>query len=63
MAGEIHYLADKRTCVMPVKLESGKTYVLWFSRGPIQEFPGHCKQCLRALPAGIRNDEIICAQR
>src|SRR5438309_6756722 len=24
--GESKYLADKRTCVLPVKLESGKTY-------------------------------------
>jgi Bacterial Ig-like domain len=23
------YLADKRTCVLPVKLESGKTYAIW----------------------------------
>jgi RNA polymerase sigma factor (sigma-70 family) len=26
--GAIHYAADQRTCVMPVKLEPGKTYVL-----------------------------------
>ncbi len=26
--GKIHYEADQRTCVMPVKLEPGKTYVL-----------------------------------
>jgi len=26
--GTIHYEQDKRTCVMPVKLEPGKTYVL-----------------------------------
>jgi len=29
--GKIHYLDDKRTCVIPVKLESGKTYVIWFN--------------------------------
>src|SRR5262245_43245755 len=25
-AGQIHYQADKRTCVFPVKLQPGKTY-------------------------------------
>jgi len=27
--GKPRYLADKRTCVLPVKLEPGKTYALW----------------------------------
>ena len=38
IAGQIHYLEDKRTCVIPVKLESGKTYVLWFNRGKFNSF-------------------------
>ncbi|MGL4553256.1 MAG: Ig-like domain-containing protein [Gemmataceae bacterium] len=29
MAGKPKYLADKRTCVLPVKLEPGKTYAIW----------------------------------
>jgi RNA polymerase sigma-70 factor (ECF subfamily) len=37
-AGKIHYLADKRTCVFPVKLQPGKTYVLWFNRGQFNAF-------------------------
>lgn len=37
-AGKVHYLGDKRTCVMPVKLEPGKTYVLWFNRGQFNSF-------------------------
>ncbi len=37
-AGRIHYLADGRTCVMPVKLEPGKTYVLWFNLGQFNSF-------------------------
>lgn len=36
--GEIHYLADKRTCVFPVKLQPGKTYVLWFNRAQFNSF-------------------------
>ncbi len=36
--GGIHYLPDKRTCVIPVKLQPGKTYVLWFNRGKFDSF-------------------------
>ncbi len=31
ITGDIRYLTDKRTCVAPVKLEAGKTYVIWFN--------------------------------
>ena len=37
-AGEIHYLPDKRTCVMPVKLQPGRTYVVWFNTPKFQNF-------------------------
>lgn len=36
--GKIHYQSDKRTCVMPVKLQPGRTYVLWLNRGQFQSF-------------------------
>ena len=36
-AGKIHY-TNNRTCVMPVKLEPGKTYVLWFNRAQFNSF-------------------------
>jgi Bacterial Ig-like domain len=29
--GKIKYRADKRTCVLPVKLRPGKTYVIWLN--------------------------------
>jgi len=29
--GQVKYLNDKRTCVAPVKLEPGRTYVVWFN--------------------------------
>jgi RNA polymerase sigma-70 factor (ECF subfamily) len=29
IVGEIRYLDDRRTCVIPVKLEPGKPYVIW----------------------------------
>jgi hypothetical protein len=35
---KMHYLPDKRTCVMPVTLEPGKTYVIWLNRGQYQNF-------------------------
>jgi serine/threonine protein kinase len=36
--GEPHYLEDQRTCVLPVKLEPGKTYALWFNRDEQDNF-------------------------
>lgn len=35
--GPIHYI-NQRTCVMPVKLEPGKAYALWFNRGRFNNF-------------------------
>lgn len=35
--GDIHY-KNNRTCIFPVKLEPGKTYVLWFNRGKYNAF-------------------------
>jgi Bacterial Ig-like domain len=31
--GKLHFEADKRTCVLPVKLEPGKAYAVWFNYG------------------------------
>ena len=36
--GAIHYLPDQRTCVMPVKLEPGKTYVMGINGGRFENF-------------------------
>jgi RNA polymerase sigma-70 factor (ECF subfamily) len=33
MNGNPKYLEDKRTCVLPVKLEPGKTYAIWVNSG------------------------------
>jgi hypothetical protein len=35
--GSLRFI-DKRTCVIPVKLEPGKSYVLWFNRGQFMNF-------------------------
>jgi serine/threonine protein kinase len=32
ITGSAHYLADGRTCMLPVKLEPGRTYALWLNR-------------------------------
>jgi len=36
--GEPKYLADKRTCVLPVKLEPGKTYAIWVNSEKFRSF-------------------------
>lgn len=38
ITGEIRYLEDKRTCVAPVKLEPGRTYVIWFNSSKFNSF-------------------------
>jgi len=37
-AGEVHYLEGLKTCVMPVKLEPGTKYVVWFNTTDYQNF-------------------------
>ena len=36
--GEPKYLKDKRTCVLPVKLEPGKTYAIWVNSAKFDNF-------------------------
>ena len=36
--GKPHYDKDQRTCILPVKLEAGKTYVLWLNPPRFQGF-------------------------
>lgn len=38
IAGKVRYLDDKRTCVAPVKLEPGKTYVIWINSQRFNSF-------------------------
>jgi RNA polymerase sigma-70 factor (ECF subfamily) len=38
MNGKPKYLDDKRTCVLPVKLEPGKTYAIWVNSERFQNF-------------------------
>jgi hypothetical protein len=37
ITGDVHYV-DKRTCVAPVTLEAGRTYVIWFNSGKFANF-------------------------
>lgn len=37
-AGEPRYQDDKRTCVLPVKLEAGKTYAIWLNSSKFHNF-------------------------
>lgn len=36
--GKPHYEVDKRTCVLPVKLEPGRTYVIWLNSDKFGNF-------------------------
>jgi len=38
IAGKIKYLADKRTCVLPVRLQAGKTYAIWLNTQKFSNF-------------------------
>lgn len=35
---KIRYLNDKRTCVLPVKLKPGKTYIIWINSQRFNHF-------------------------
>jgi RNA polymerase sigma-70 factor (ECF subfamily) len=36
--GEVRYDKDQRTCILPVKLEAGKTYVIWLNSEKFENF-------------------------
>lgn len=38
ITGKPHYLEDGKTCVLPVKLQAGKTYVLWLNSQKFRNF-------------------------
>lgn len=35
---KIHYLKDKRTCILPIKLQSGKNYAIWINTHNLKNF-------------------------
>jgi RNA polymerase sigma-70 factor (ECF subfamily) len=37
-AGDPKYLKDEKTCVLPVKLEPGKTYAIWINSEQFDNF-------------------------
>ena len=36
--GQPHYLQDRKTCVLKVRLEPGRTYVIWFNSEKFRNF-------------------------
>lgn len=38
LTGKPRFLEDNKTCVLPVKLESGKTYALWINTSELGNF-------------------------
>ncbi len=47
MAGEPSYSPDRKTCLLPVKLASGKTYVIWINSKAFNNFRSEA-----GVPAG-----------
>ena len=52
------YLEDKRTCVLPVKLEAGKTYAVWINTDKLPNFKGTKRPRCRSLPARLQNERL-----
>ncbi|MCP4641525.1 MAG: Ig-like domain-containing protein, partial [bacterium] len=48
VAGDIHYLDNKRTCVLPCKLQPGRTYIIWVNSSEYQNF--RCADFVAAVP-------------
>ncbi len=44
ITGKVRYLDDRRTCVAPVKLEAGKTYIIWINSQKFNSFKDTDKQ-------------------
>jgi hypothetical protein len=42
--GQVHYLDDKRTCVLPVQLEPGKVYAIWINSEKYHAFQDRERQ-------------------
>lgn len=40
LTGQPHYLADGRTCVLPVELMPGRVYAIWINQGKYNNFKG-----------------------
>jgi RNA polymerase sigma-70 factor (ECF subfamily) len=38
ITGDVYFLEDERTCIIPVKLESGRTYAFWINKGHWNSF-------------------------
>ena len=56
VAGEIHYLEDRRTCVLPVKLEPGRDLCHLDQFRPLRQLQGSGSSRGCAVPAGLQNE-------
>lgn len=52
VAGDPHYLADGKTCVLPVKLQPGRTYEIWLNSHKFHNFQDKARR--PALPYVLR---------
>ena len=58
MDGKPKYLADKRTCVLPVKLEPGKTYAIWVNNEKFRNFKDADGRPGGPVPAGVQDEKV-----
>ena len=57
-AGEVHYLDDGKTCVMPVKLVPGKKYIVWFNSANYHNFKDREGRPARAILVDVHDSPI-----
>lgn len=38
ISGDVYYLEDKKTCIIPVELDPGKMYAFWLNKGQWNSF-------------------------
>ena len=61
--GDVHYLEDMKTCVMPVKLEPGTKYVVWFNTANYQNFKDREGRPAVPQSADLHDTQITRMQR
>jgi hypothetical protein len=56
---KVHYEPDMQTCVLPVKLKAGKTYVIWINAERFSNFSQCRGEFGRPLPAGLPDPRAL----
>ncbi len=59
IVGEPRYLADKRTCVLPVRLQPNRTYAIWLNTEKFQNFKDTLKRPALPYLLTFKTREIV----